>query len=258
MKKISLTILLAFAIALPLSAGDGTDNVHLFQSFFFDAPIAPSPYVDLGLQFGSWDGGSNFTFGAQGGFGLNDKIEIGANFGFTMNNPEVGDGQSGITDIGLYGRYNLLNSASPTKVSAGAMVTLPIGKEEIGQGNLNFGPFAALRHALEGGLTLAANVGLIFMEHTEFEWDGPDLVEKTKYKTSITIGAGAIYPVSNMMNIVGEFVMMLMPEPFPDFMALSAAVDYMLGGGHIRGGILIGLDDGAPDFGFLASYLLNL
>ena len=185
---------------------------------------------------------------------INDKIEVGADFGFAMFNPEVGDGQSGITDIGLYGRYNLVNSASPTKISAGAMVTLPIGKEEIGQGNLNFGPFAAVRHALESGLTLAANVGLIFLETTTWEVEGFDLVEKTEYETSFTIGAGAIYPVNNVMSIVGEFVMMTEG----DFMALSAAVDYMLGGGHIRGGILLGLDDGAPDFGFLASYLLNL
>jgi len=42
-----------------------------------------------------------------------------------------------------------------------------------------------------------------------------------------------------------------------DFMMLSGGVDYNMGNVRYRGALGLGLDDGAPDFQILASYLLQ-
>ncbi len=258
---ISALILLLFIPVL--NAQTNTDDVHLFESFFFDVPISERPYVQGGLEYDSYDGGSKLNIGAQGGYGINEKLEIQAGWGFLSVSPDEGDGQSGISDLALYGRYKMLNSGSTT-FAAGALVTLPIGSEDIGQGNLNFGGYGAVRHKLASGLVLCGTVGLIFYETTTIEmeqtgtdeWGFPiyDTEEKTEYETSFNIGVGTIYPINEKLCLVGEFSM----HSEGDYMILTSGVDYNLGSGRVRAGLGIGLDDGAPDIKIMGGYLLTL
>lgn len=254
MKKaliLSLLTLSMFAVQTGF-AQNGTTNVHLFQSFLYDAPIAATPYVEGGLNYDSYDGASSIFIGAQGGYGLNEKIEIGARLGYQSWSFDGADGQSGITDITAVGRYNILNSASPTKISAGAMLTLPIGSEDIWQGNMNFGGFGALRHALDSGIEITANLGLIFLETEEFNQRTFE-IEKTR-KSSFNIGAGVIYPLNDKMSIVGEF----RTQSEVEYTALSCGINYQMGKGCMRGALLLGLADGAPDIGIFGGYLVTL
>ncbi|MFH1942663.1 MAG: hypothetical protein ABIL68_11240 [bacterium] len=258
MKKvlmISLLTLSMFAVQTGF-AQNGTTNVHLFQSFLYDAPIAATPYVEGGLNYDSYDGASSIFIGAQGGYGLNEKIEIGARLGYQSWSFDGADGQSGITDITAVGRYNLVNSASPTKISAGAMITLPIGSEDIMQGNMHFGGFGALRHKLESGMELTANLGLILLEMTTFEFNQQTLQveEKTSRESSFAIGAGVIYPLKDKMSIVGEF----RTQSEVEYTALSCGINYQMGKGCVRGALVLGLSDGAPDIAIIGGYLVTL
>ena len=88
------------------------------------------------------------------------------------------------------------------------------------------------------------------------EWGLPiyETDKSTKHETSLNIGAGAIYPINEQLNLVGELFM----QSEGDYMMLSGGVDYNLGSGRIRGALGLGLDDGAPDIKIMGGYLLTL
>ncbi len=242
------------AMALPLLAQTNSQGVKLFQSYFFDSPIAKASYGQVGLVYSDYEGSSTLNIGPQGGFPINDKIEVEGALAFVSWSPDHGNGESGISDLELYGRYNLANSKQ-LNGSVGAMVTLPIGSEKIGAGNLNFGGFGALRYALQNGMTITGNVGLIFYETTTIDVDlyTGKIEEKTSHESYLNLGVGAIYPVSKLLHVVGELVL----HSEGDYMLLSAGADYQLGNGRVRGALGLGLDDGAPDLQLMAGYAIS-
>ncbi|MDZ7337848.1 MAG: hypothetical protein ONB30_04845 [candidate division KSB1 bacterium] len=240
--------------ALPLLAQTGSDGVRLFQSYFFDSPIAKAPYGQVGLAYSDYEGASILQLGPQGGYPINDKIEVDAGLSYVSWSVDGGNGESGISDLELYGRYSVANK-SPLKAAVGAMVTLPIGSDKVGYGNLNFGGFGALRYALKNGMVITGTAGLIFNETTTFETDlqTGHVQEKTSHESYVNLGGGVIYPVSSVLNVVGELVM----RTEGDYMLLSGGADYKLGNGRLRGALGIGLDDGAPDLQLLAGYAIS-
>jgi len=251
MKKWFLPVMLLFAFVSLSFAQDTADDVKLFENFYYDAVIAENPYVEGLLNLDMYDGWKNMIIGARGGFAVTEKIEIQAALGYVSISPDEGDGESGLSDLQLFGRYQLVNDGA-MKVAAGAEVSLPIGSEDIGMGELQFGPFAAIRYGLESGMVLTANLGLLFYETTEYEFDTDtwEMKEETKYENTFHLGAGVIYPVSDDVSVVGEFNML---SEF-DYMMLRAGLDYQMGGGKLRAALGIGLDDGAPDFSIIAGY----
>ncbi|MEE4312550.1 MAG: transporter [candidate division KSB1 bacterium] len=258
-------ILFTFALLSLLTVGavnaqNGMDNVRLFQSFYYDAVITPNTFAEAGLNYNDYEYGSNFNVGAKGAYQINPQIDVTLGLDFVSFSPEEGDGESGLSDLMVVGKYNLM--PEDTKVSVGAYVTAPIGEEKVGQGNLNYGAFGAVRHPLDNGMTITANAGLGFYEYEEpgdFEID-PITFEitetegETKHESFFMLGAGAIYPMNDQMNIVGEFVM----KTEFDYMMLSGGVDYLMGNNHLRAALGIGLDDGAPDLAIWGGFLLPL
>lgn len=245
-----VTGLVVLAMALPSLAQTNSRGVKLFQSYFFDSPIARAPYGQVGLAYDDYEGSSELWIGPQGGFPINDKIEVEGAIACVSWSP----GESGISDLGLYGRYNLVDNKA-LNGSVGAVVTLPIGSEKVGAGNLNFGGFGALRYALQNGMTITGNVGLLFFETTTFEFDFQrlKLEEKTSHESRLNLGVGAIYPVSKLLHAVGELVL----QSKSDYMLLSAGADYKVGNGRVRGALGLGLDDGAPDLQLIAGYAIS-
>lgn len=254
MKKLlilTLTITVTLSISTLSIAQDTKDNIHLFQSFHEDAIIAKTPYVDAGLSFASYDGFSTFDLGAQGGYGVNPDLEITSRLAFRSYSADGADGQSGITDLLVSGRYRL--PVEGLKATAGGYITLPIGSEDIGQSHFNFGAFAALRHPLSNGMVVTGNLGLEFYETKNYTYDSNtfDLKEETEYETALRIAGGVIYPVNEQVNAIGELVI----KTEGDYMMLSGGADYKLKGtGRVRGALGIGLDNGAPDFQLMISY----
>lgn len=255
MSKFILTISLAVLFIVPLHAQSNLDNVRLFQSYFFDAPIAKAGYGQGGLMYSNYDFWNSFRFGVMGGYPLNDKIELGTQLHFVSFSPDNGDSQSGISDIDVFGRYNVFNQ-DRTNISAGALISLPIGSEDVLEGNLDFGGFGAIRHTLNPKMSLVGTLGLLFYEtkKAKFNPNTFELEEETSYESYLNIGAGLIYSINEQFNVVGE----LNIKSEGDYMLLSGGVDYLLGSGRLRGGLGLGLDDGAPDFLLMAGYQLSL
>ena len=221
-------------------AKTGTDNVRLFQSYFLDAPIAKTHHIQPGLSYAIGENTNILTLGANGGFAASNKLEILAGLNYINEKTEGLAAQDGLSDMALYARYKLSKSKD-TQLAAGGIITLPIGSEDVGEGNFNFGAYSAVRHHLKGGMVITGNLALMF-------YDAGD-----KHESSVEIGGGAIYPVDRQLSLIGE----LNIQSETDFMMISGGVDYNMGGGHIRGAIGIGLDDGAPDFKIIGGYLLS-
>ncbi len=245
---IRFSILSALIIAgTSLAQNNTLDNVHLFQTFLRDAPIALSPYGQGGLTLDNYDQASLFDLGVEGGIPITPRIEINGAWAFRNWNPDFGDSESGLTDLIIGGRYNI--TPGPTKISAGGYLTLPIGAEKIGEGNVDFGAYGALRHPLPSGIVLTGVLGLDFIETVDYNFRGE---KDTNYETSLLLGGGAIFPINDQTHIVSELDIMTEQN----WAMLSGGVDYQLKtGGRLRGGLGLGLDDGAPDIRLEVKYL---
>ena len=255
MKKFGLTVVIAFLFAFPALSQNNLDNVHLFQSYFYDAPIAKVGYGQGAIVYANYDKWNLFSLGVMGGYPINEKIEVDAQLHYLHSSPDEGDGQSGISDLDVYGRYNVYKKDN-TNISAGGRITLPIGSEDVGQGNLDFGAFGAIRHLLNSNMVLVGTLGLIFYEETEetFNFNTFQNEKKTSHDSYINIAGGLIYAVNSQFNVIGELTI----QTKGDYMLLSGAVDYVLGSGRLRGGLGIGLDSGAPDVLLMGGYAISL
>jgi hypothetical protein len=255
-----------FSFIILVSVGlarETTDEVHLFQNFFRDATIAANPYGEGFVNYSSYEYGSMFALGVQGGYGITPVLELNANLGYASFSPKNGDGSSGLTDLTVAGRY-LVYDENSLRITAGGLLTAPIGSEEIGNGNLNFGAFGATRYTLPNAMVITGTIGLDFYETTTYTGGSLDFVngqyiyvepeEKTEYENSLVLAGGLIYPQSDQLAIIGE----IMFKTDVDYSMLSGGVDYQLqGNGRVRGAIGLGLDDGAPDFLLMLSYLMS-
>lgn len=258
------TVLLLSALILvgmfnPLFSQKTMDDVHLIQSFFRDTPITSQPYGEGGIDFNNYENASMFGLGVRGGYPINEKIEanvglrfLNFNYDVPKNIPGVKDSESGLSDLIVGARYLL--SPNTTKIAAGGFVTLPVGSEDIGQGKLNFGAFGSLRHPINEQIVVTGAVGFDFLESKTVEYNDFKLEEKTEYELSLHISGGGIYALNEALSLIGELD--LMTEG--DYMLVSAGADYKLSNlGRVRGALGIGLDDGAPDFQILGSFLYN-
>ena len=212
-------------------------DVRSFQSFFRDGTIVGSPYVDGGIVFSDYDFLNTFALGARGGLPITNAFEIGASLALFSIDPEAGDGETGLTDLEVSGRYLVLDDEN--QVTVGGFITLPIGDEDIGQSRTNFGIFGALRYPASEDITILGNAGL-------------DLLDFADYEASLNLGGGAIFKTESDLSILAELAI----QTFTDVVLLSGGVDYPITGARLRGSLGVGLDDGAPDFQLALSALL--
>jgi hypothetical protein len=237
------------ALALDSTPDTTLDNVHLFQTFFRDAPIAAKPYVEVGIEHDDYDHGTALIIDAKGSYPINPKIELGAGVGLISVSPDHRSDEEGLSDIMFSGKYDIARYlpflSNDAKVSAGGYFTLPTGDEDVGEDNTDYGVFGALRHPLYSKLVLTAVAGLDFLEI-------PDRRGDKDRETSLLLGCGIIYPYNYLKAFIGE----LNYWSEGDYLLVTGGLDLTLRtSGKMRGVIGIGLDDGAPDFSVRASYL---
>ncbi|MBS3741883.1 MAG: transporter [Candidatus Cloacimonetes bacterium] len=216
-------------------------SIPLFQAFFESPVEIEKPYVIGDISFADYDFVSSFELGARGGLLLSPKIQLGSEISFISLSPDNGDGESGISDLLVQGKYTWMLEKS--RVAAGGKITLPIGSEDVGGGNTNFGMFGGIRHPLSPKATMNGVLGINFIEA------GKDR------ETSLMLGFGGTMIINNQISAVGEFNLQTEVE----YAMLSFGVDYQLKEmGRIRSGIGIGMDDGAPDIQIKACYLFDI
>ncbi len=221
------------------------DDVRFFEHFFDDAAVVKSMHVEAVGIYADLDGGDAFIIGAQGGMPINRQLDVGARWSFISLDGDAGGSESGISDINLWGRYQL-KSQSKANITVGGTLTLPIGDEKVGQDNLDFGGFVAARMPINNGMVVMGSVGLNFVEVGGPFGDDREL--------SIHLGGGAIYQLNSQTHVTGEVGI----DTEEDYFALTGGVDHKISSaGRIRGALVIGLDDGAPDFALQGGFLLN-
>ncbi|UCF63283.1 MAG: transporter [bacterium] len=241
--KMFLILLMTLVLCQILWAQDAVkSDVHLFQTFLRDAPISSSGYGEFGVAYLNYDFLNQTSLGLQGGYPINEKIEIDVGLGFLFMNPDFADNQSGLSDIAVTGRYLIVEDNK--NLSAGGYLTLPVGSNDLwGQNRFNFGAFAAIRQPLNEKFVFTGVLGLDFLEI------GND------HEAAILINIGTIYAMNEKLHLVGE----LKFQSRVDYVLLSGGADYSLNEkGRIRGALGFGLDDGAPDFMIMGSYMLFL
>jgi hypothetical protein len=232
---------------------DILNDIHFFQFFHKDGTIDPNPYIDAGLGYYDYDRASSYTMGVQGGMSILSRLQLDGEINFVNWDPDYDQNETGISDLLVSARYLVLDSGDATfaqpytaglQVTAGGYICLPVGNEEIEQGNLSLGAFSAARYPLNFGLVLAANVGLDYIETTNWSSTSDD------YEISLSLGAGAIYPFNEELSIIGE----IYKKTEIDYLLASVGVDYQLNfGGHLRAAVGEGFSDtvygiGATDF----------
>lgn len=223
----------------PAAKAQTMDDVHLFQSFFRDAPIAATPYGEAVLDFYDYEYANMLGLGLQGGIPITPKFELGTGIYYHSYSFEATDAdEGGLADIPVFGRYNIYSQG--TKFSVGGFVTLPVGSEDIGEQDLDLGFFGAVRHPLNNQFVLTGNLGINFVESYDDD-----------HEAGLSLGAGVIYQASTDLHLIGELAI----KSERDYAALSGGVDYKLPGvGRLRGALILGLDDGAPDIGLSAGF----
>lgn len=215
------------------------DDVRLFQSFFRDAPIASDPYVEGLGTYSNVELGSTVRAGIQGGYGLTPDIEITTGVYYLNFNFDGFANEAGLADIPVYARYSFTDEE--TKISGGAYATIPVGDEIIGQENLDFGFFGAIRHPASDEVVVTGTLGVDFLD-TSLEREA-----------SLNLGAGVIYAATQDLSVVSE----LRIQSDLDYSALSGGVDYKLKDlARLRANLLLGVDDGAPDYGLTGGILV--
>ena len=246
MRNLFTSIITIIVIALSVSADSHAqsrtyDDILLTQSFFRDTRVARAPYGEAFYNYDNFDFLDITTAGVQLGVGIDDKIEIAAGVYYINRLPDEVDGASGVADVPLYARYQF--SDGPTKFSGGLFATIPIGSEEIGEGNLNFGPFVAVRHPVSDVVALTGTLGVDFLD-TAIE----------DYEASMNFGGGVIYHAARKLFVVGDIKVM----SDLDYSAISGGLNYQITKSvHLRTNLLLGLDENAPDFGLRAGVIVS-
>lgn len=238
----SLFVLIALNFSNGAIAQNSTmDDVHLFQSFFRDAPITNQAYGEGIVSYNDFEILNTLAYGGQAAYAVNSKIEVAAGFYYLTYIRDEIMNSSAIADIPVFARYNFVNDK--TKFSAGAYVTLPVGNESVGQENLDFGIFGAVRHPASDNIALTGTLGIDFLE------TGIDR------EASLYLGGGVIYSANDQLSILGELAV----QSDIDNSAISIGGDYkIVDTFRLRGNLLLGLDVGAPDFGLSGGILVIL
>lgn len=242
--KIVLFSILLYQISI-LYAQESMDGFNLIQSFFYDATKLNKPFYQPGLDYEIFDMGylkySTFNIGLSGGYPMNDRLDLLGNIHYRSLNYKEFDNKSGLTDLDIFGRYQLLRE-NHLALCGGGFISLPIGSEDIGEGSFDLGIFGTLRVHIQSELAFTSTIGLFSEEKNE------------KRESLLYIGTGVIYPINPGLAFIGEITLHSRYED----MRMGFGADYNMQSGRIRGGLELGLANEAPKFGILLRYLRNL
>ena len=253
-----------------------TANMRLIEGFFYDPAIANQWWeAQFRVQNGAFppiQDADGMKLGGVVAINVFKNVELGGqvfwadydlDHSFTQNGNTF-DGESGATDLDLFGKYRFMDG--DFQFAVGGELTLPTGSEDDGLGTGAVTPaiFGAVRGDLSsnqtGTFTGVAHLGFRFNGDPEFF--GSDAFDG---KTSVFVGAGVLVKLNDTFGWTAELNMET--ERFDvDNSNFEGDSDIRLtGGAHwdfrknhlLRGGASFGLADGAPDFEVIASYVYH-
>ena len=283
---LSIAALALFLPAAPSLAADPAPapgrEPRLFQQFFTDAAMGGQWYeVQMHILSGAVPPMANadgYAIGPVIAISPLKNLEIGGRvflMDYDLDNaiPETRnrssfDGESGLSDLDLFGKYRVLDDQ--VKIAVGACLTLPTGSEDDGLGTGKFVPsvFGAFRGDL--GNTIGTFTGVAHLGF-RFNQDADILGLPLDGKTSVFLGAGFIVKLTENLNWTGELNVEserfdvqptgLDEDRLPvggihsDIRATGGIQWSFAGHSMLRGAASLGLADASPDFELFGSYV---
>jgi len=258
MKKAVFLCLWIGLVIIPFSAAaDITQNHRLLQRPEWDGAVIQNNWAEGSLRFQKWD----FDLGDAEVWLLGPtfittlpnlpKLELGTRLSIINYDPDFDSSETGLTDIDVWGKYQFFRDSN-LMLSAGLLLTLPTGSDDVihprASGEVNVEAFVAGRYQADRKTALIGHVAMrknsdmdVRIRGMRFETDG---------ELQLAIGAGIIFEVAPQLNLIGEFN--LATEPYDDFdndIQLVGGAEYKFNANFsFRGGLGIGLDDGAPEW----------
>jgi len=258
---IVLLVLISLSlVSMPAAAGV-SPNARLLQRPEWDGAIVSGNWLSGEFRYQQYDIGNEdmdiLVLGPTFATSLPDipKLELGSRLWLINADYDRYDGETGLGDIDCWGKYQFLNQNN-FLLSGGFLLTLPTGDEGIlhprATGELNIEVFGAGRYHINSLFALVGHFGIrkngdadIKLERNGF---GRDFKSELDGEAQIEIGGGLIYQAQPNLNILGEFN--IATEAYDDLdsdIELTGGVEYMLQPDiSLKGGLGMGLDDGAP------------
>lgn len=260
---VSLLIMVQMILfALPVGA-DISSNTRLLQKPEWDGAIISGNWLNGEFRYQQGEIGGNedinvLALGATFATSLPDlpKLELGARAWLMHADYDHFDSEFGLSDIDCWGKYQFYNQ-NQLLLSAGLMLSLPLGSDGVvhprASGELNIEAFAAARYQASTLLTFIGHIGIRNNGDMEFDLDGAGPFGNSRGEfdgeTQLEIGGGAIYQLQPNLNFLGE--LNIASEAYEDSdsdIGLTLGLDYLLRSNMtLKGGLGLGLDDGAPD-----------
>lgn len=230
------------------AAGAPTDR--FFLAFAEEAAVARSQWWEGQVEFLGGNAQDVFVGDFVMALQLYKNLEIGGRVGFGSSSASDGgpDG-TGATDLDAWGKY--LFRVGSLDVAAGALLSVPTGDDSAGLGDDGFDLefFGSVAHR-GPRFVLAGQAGIRFNGDGTFrqvDYDGD---------TSLLLGGGILFPVTDVFTVIGElrYESSRVERGDDDFRVLGGVHWRTTGTAVVRGAVGAGLTDGAPDFQVLLSY----
>jgi len=239
MKPFLLALALVWMLPRAALTQEVLDDVFLFRNFTQDARVAPSPFGELSMFRESFETATYTSFAVNAGTPLTDRFEAALTASYFMLDPDFASSSSGLSDLILHGKFNF--PADNTRLAAGGFVTLPIGSEEIGEGDLDYGAFFAARHPVSEGTVVT---GKVSADYFDAESDDAELTWR--------LHAGVIRAVSERVALLGELLIHTGTEQ----VTLAGGLDFALANaGRLRSSLGLGLNDNSSNLSLILGYL---
>ncbi len=238
MRLFVVASIIGLAIAATAVAGV-SPNSRLIRAPERDGAVFSSIWLRGEAVYQNWDNADVFELRPTFALPLLDEqVELGARWGLRHVNPDRGDSETGLTNIDLWGKFQVLDA--PLLLSVGGIVTLPVGSDDVERDVFRLGAFGATRYYVNSDFALIGNVSL---RHNA-DLNGAD------GKIQFGLGGGLIYQVIPELNITGELNLETKQfDNFDNYIAVTGGVEYLLADNlSLQGGLTVGLDDDAPDF----------
>jgi hypothetical protein len=238
----------------------GSDRLYL--SFIEDATVIEKQWWEGQLEIRNGDDvDAAYLRGIVAIQPMKD-LEVGARMAFGNTDASAGlpDGSGG-TDLDLWGKYYLGSDPKQTEFAVGGTLTIPTGDDTAGLGDdaFSLAGFGALRYRLPKWI-ITANAGV------RLNGNGQTLgLPEQDGKVSLQLGGGAIIPLSDPVQVVGEVRYESerfeggfdLPGYETDLRVLGGLNWRGVGRGQIRGAAAFGLTDGAPDLQLIGGYAVT-
>ncbi len=245
-----LWILLAVLLVVPVTgAAQVSPNTRLLQRVERDGAVFTGAYLDGQFRYQKWDNAKGWLLGPTFAMAIPDlpQLEFGSRVFLVSMDPDHGSSETGIGDIDIWGKYQFIDD--PVLLSAGMLFTLPTGDDDVihynATGEFNVELFGAARYYIEDSVALIGNTGLRFNADADAGKGGGEFDGEVQFM----LGAGVIFEATPELDILGELD--FATEAYKDMdsqIELTGGVEYAFTEAFAgRGGIGVGLDDGAPD-----------